>query len=32
MCIEIDKGFKKLDIETLEKLSFYVVEIRYPNV
>ena len=31
MCIEIDKGFKKLDIETLEKLSFYAVEIRYPG-
>ncbi|GBD39154.1 hypothetical protein HRbin37_01421 [bacterium HR37] len=31
MCIQHDKDFEKLNREKLEKLTFYAVEIRYPE-
>jgi len=30
-CIERDKDFENLDIEALEELTFYAVEVRYPE-
>ena len=31
LCIEEDKDFKKLDTEEISNLTFYAVEIRYPE-
>ena len=31
LCSSADEEFKKLDQESLEKLTFYAVEVRYPD-
>ena len=31
LCLEVDKDFKELDLEKLEELTFYAVELRYPD-
>ena len=31
LCSHADEEFKKLDQESLEKLTFYAVEVRYPD-
>jgi len=31
LCIELDEDFSSLDIEALEGLTFYAVEVRYPD-
>ena len=31
LCIKEDKDFNSLDIEKLEQLTFYAVEVRYPD-
>ncbi|MCD6551379.1 HEPN domain-containing protein [Thermotoga sp.] len=31
LCIEKDEDFKKLDLEKLEELTFYAVDVRYPD-
>ena len=31
ICAKEDKDFEKLDMEKLEQLTFYAVEIRYPD-
>jgi HEPN domain-containing protein len=31
LCLEVDKDFKELDLEKLEELTFYAVEVRYPD-
>ena len=31
LCLSVDEKFKELDQEKLEELTFYAVEIRYPD-
>jgi len=31
LCLSADEKFKELDQEKLEELTFYAVEIRYPD-
>lgn len=31
MCIEKDKEFENMDIEKLENLTYYAVNVRYPE-